>query len=97
MTRERAKELLPIITAWSEGKAIQGRPGDERGKWLDMDDPQFMEDWDYRITPEPFETWAVVKADNHIVASSYIRTDLEEFDDSEDTRIVRLREVEDAQ
>ena len=52
MTREEAKELLPIIKAFSEGKTIE--IGDNRG-WRDLiiDSPKFdCEPSCYRIKPE---------------------------------------------
>ena len=57
MTREDAKQLLPIIQAFAEGKAIQQTDGYD---WYDLDDPDFMRNGDsYRIKPEseyrPFE------------------------------------------
>lgn len=51
MTREEAKELLPIIQALSEGKTIQFL---SNGEWIDTDDPVFARQVDnYRIKPEP--------------------------------------------
>ena len=50
MTRERAKELLPIITAYAEGKTIQYF--DKDGCWKDIIDPGFFADGKYRIKPE---------------------------------------------
>lgn len=53
MTREQAKELLPIIKAYSEGKVIQYR---HRGMttWYDLDSAQFNCDINlYRIKTEP--------------------------------------------
>ena len=53
MTREDAKELLPIIQAFAEGKTIE--IGDNRG-WRDLiiDSPKFdCEPSCYRIKPEP--------------------------------------------
>jgi hypothetical protein len=50
MNRERAKELLPIIQAYAEGKTIQYKVGDE---WYDLSDPNF-EGFDtklYRVKP----------------------------------------------
>ena len=35
MTREKAKELLPIIQAWTEGKEIQLKSCS--GKWTDIE------------------------------------------------------------
>ena len=51
MTREQAKELLPIIQAWAEGKTIQFLDG---GKWADVYETDFYQSPDkYRIKPEP--------------------------------------------
>lgn len=51
MTREEAKELLPIIQAYSEGKTIQFFDG---GKWLDVYETDFYKSPErYRIKPEP--------------------------------------------
>ena len=55
MTREEAKNLLPIIQEYSEGKTIQSRCfTEEMPLWWDDDDPTFnVNDFDYRIKPEP--------------------------------------------
>lgn len=51
MDRERAKELLPIIQAFSEGKTIQVK---ENGKWTNVYITDFKRSHDeYRIKPEP--------------------------------------------
>lgn len=59
MNRERAKELLPIIEAYSKGGTVQIRL-DENGRWIDVDEPDFRGyDGDYRIKPEPHDIkWA---------------------------------------
>ena len=50
MTREEAKQLLPIIQAFAEGKEIQQTDGYD---WYDLDDPDFMANGSsYRIKPE---------------------------------------------
>ena len=50
MTREKAKELLPIIKAFAEGKTIQYLIKDE---WFDVSTPNFnLSANDYRIKPE---------------------------------------------
>ena len=50
MTREEAKQLLPIIQAYAEGKEIQQPDGYD---WYDLDDPDFMANGSsYRIKPE---------------------------------------------
>ena len=50
MTPDIAKELLPIIQAYAEGKQIQLFKGD---KWVDMEYPIFSEEpCLYRIKPE---------------------------------------------
>lgn len=58
MTREEAKELLPIIQAYAEGRTIQFLDG---GKWLDLCESDFYKSPErYRIKPElkyrPFKT-----------------------------------------
>ena len=55
MNREKAKVLLPIIQAFSEGKTIQSRCfTEEMPLWWDDEDPTFnVDDFDYRIKPEP--------------------------------------------
>lgn len=52
MTREEAKELLPIIQAFAEGKVIQCR-SIISNEWRDFDEPAFngLPD-NYRIKPE---------------------------------------------
>ena len=54
MTREEAKELLPIIKAFAEGKKIESRciKGD-KSLWYDDKDPSFDDDFEYRIKQEP--------------------------------------------
>lgn len=50
MTRKEAKEMLPIIQAYAEGKTIQFLDG---GKWLDVYETDFHEStYKYRIKPE---------------------------------------------
>lgn len=52
MNREQAKELLPIITAFAEGKSIE--ICDSKGVWEDITKPTFQNPpHDYRIKPEP--------------------------------------------
>ena len=55
MNRTRAKELLPIIQAFAEGKEIQYKPV-MCDKWNDCDEPEFNLSYanlNYRIKPEP--------------------------------------------
>ena len=60
MTKEEAKELLPIIQAFADGKVIQCK-NCITNEWRDFDEPAFngLPD-NYRIKPEPkyrpFET-----------------------------------------
>ena len=81
MTREEAKELLPFIQAFAEGKTIQVWANDT---WKDEDYPFFGPLCQFRIKPEPeyrpFKTqeecwnemlkhqpfgWLKVKTDGH--------------------------------
>ena len=55
-TRERSKELGPILQAFGEGKTIQYRQAGSE-KWhtprKDIDEMGFLDDFEYRIAPEP--------------------------------------------
>lgn len=53
MNRNQAKELMPIIQAFAEGKEIESRciKGD-KSLWYDDEDPSFDNDLEYRIKPE---------------------------------------------
>jgi hypothetical protein len=54
MNRKEAKELMPIIRAFAEGKTIESRyiKGD-KSLWYDDEDPSFDNDLEYRIKQEP--------------------------------------------
>lgn len=53
MNQQRAKELLPLITAFAEGKTIQRKiTGDGGYKWADDQQPSFLNMLEYRIKPE---------------------------------------------
>ena len=54
MNRKEAAELLTIIQAYAEGKAIESRciKGDT-SLWYDDKDPSFDDDFEYRIKSEP--------------------------------------------
>ena len=58
MTREEAKEMLPIIQAYVEGKTVQYEFYTDI--WRDIKEPSFRSDVKYRIKPElkyrPFKT-----------------------------------------
>lgn len=52
ITREKAKELLPILKAYSEGKTIQHKEPIS-GTWMDADEYAFHDKVEnYRIKPE---------------------------------------------
>lgn len=60
MTRETAQKLLPVITAWSEGKDIQARtPGTGASGWETPTMPSFREDLEWRIKPREPREWKV--------------------------------------
>nr|DAI06675.1 MAG TPA: hypothetical protein [Caudoviricetes sp.] len=60
MTRKEAKELLPIIQAFAEGKVIECRikpstikGADTPNDWTEMKEIEFWNNTEYRIKPEP--------------------------------------------
>lgn len=62
MTRQHAKELLPIITAYAEGKKIEIENAySKHDGWRECPYPTFDEANKYRIAPEP-DPYAKLKA-----------------------------------
>ena len=60
MTREKVKEMLPILQAFSEGKVIECRTKlsfieglDVMNDWTEMKEIEFRNNTEYRIKPEP--------------------------------------------
>ena len=51
MTREEAKEWLPVIKAFSEGKTIEYK--NLSGPWIETKSPSWSNNFEYRIKPEP--------------------------------------------
>ena len=69
MNRERAKKLLPIIQAFAEGKEIEYKSPSHinpRDKWdsIEKDHDLDIDQWLYRIKPEPREFTVVIYADD---------------------------------
>lgn len=56
MSPEQAKELLPIIQAFSEGRAVQYR-WPMNGPWTDADKLVLDGNAQWRIKPQPAEWW----------------------------------------
>jgi hypothetical protein len=93
MTRERAKELLPVITAWREGKRVQVM-SIPRTEWVDLKDPNWNEPPScYRIAPEPFETWAVIVSDGAALSREDAQRQAAAWRGKDTARAVLLREV----
>lgn len=69
MNREKIKALLPVLTAFSEGKIIQTQGvGTHRGKWFDNQNPNFDLPADhYRVKPEPREFGIILRKDGTVV------------------------------
>jgi len=54
MTKENAKQLLPLIEAFINGKIIQGLVISNKIEWIDLNNPRFDAPANqYRIKPEP--------------------------------------------
>lgn len=64
MTREQAKEWLPIIQAFAEGKEIQSSP--DGANWFNSGSPTFSPTNYYRVKPEPREFYIAVYKDDII-------------------------------
>lgn len=53
MNRKEAKQLLPIIKAYAEGKEIEGLYKGTKSPWFKIKDMDFNEGIIFRIKPEP--------------------------------------------
>jgi len=83
MTRERAKEWLPLMVAYANGKQIQYRPlSNPDHEWRDTETPQWSEFTEYRIKPEPkLRPWkreevpvgALIRSNTALVGCQYPR------------------------
>lgn len=62
MTREEARQLLPVIQAWADGKTVQSRCSLEV-EWYDTNNPTWNIECYYRIKPELLEKWMNVYDD----------------------------------
>lgn len=91
MNRDEAKQLLPVIQAYSEGKAIQMRIGND---WyaVENDCAIFGPPDRYRIKPEPIECWAVVYDDGSFRLGFTNKALAVEYATS-GSRVLRMREV----
>lgn len=62
MTRKEAKDLLPIIQAFAEGKEIEGLYKGTKSPWFKIKDMDFNGGIIFRIKPEPkYRTFANVE------------------------------------
>ena len=92
MNRENAKKLLPIITAFAEGKVIERKDSD--GLWLVLNSPAFTNDPEnYRIKPEPKEIWVNEYPDGYCIGYSEVREALRVEWGYPARKAVRYREV----
>ena len=97
MTRERAKELLPIIQAYAEGKEIEFRAYYGSGDWQPVINMAMNPNQEYRIKPEPREFWCVEHPSLGIVFTcgneSLVERHLNERHDKGLLKVIKVREV----
>lgn len=72
MNRNQATELLPVLTAFAQGKEVQrwcvnyDPSSVEKGAWVTVTDPTFDLAGKWRVKPEPRE-WLVIVENGVIV------------------------------
>ena len=95
MNRERARELLPIIKAFAEGKTIQFK--NDNHQWRDPfgNDLRFDASPEkYRIKPEPREFWIVAYSEDDIdYRAFWTKGRADEVAHGTDGVVVHAREV----
>lgn len=76
MTREEAKELLPVLTAWANGEEVQFKVDDA---WLNLydcnSDPSFSDPARYRVKPKPRTFWVNAYSDGSFGQAHETRRD----------------------
>ena len=88
MNRERAKELLPIIEAFAEGKEIEMQ-GNSIG-WEDGGEQlSFDTELEYRIKPQPREFWVCGSYDGQNPYVAYENTSKDCVDHHHEYILVR--------
>jgi hypothetical protein len=104
VTRERARELLPVIEAWARGEMIQSLAKYPGATWQDCNSgASFSDDYEYRIKPRPLECWAIwCPADARLICGGRVYMTQAEAQKAEkasmgicraEHRIIRMREV----
>lgn len=99
MTREEAKQLLPVIQAFAQGKTIQFKIGDFT--WEDCGgEPSFV--WPgshYRVKPELMDRWVNLFSDGgwgFYETEAEAKKDADGMEEESDVKLIRtvhLREV----
>lgn len=89
MTQEQAKQLLPIIQAFAEGKQIQYKVIDDQ--WRDLHDTRFeLNVTDYRIKPEPREFWIEILENSVLYKANAKSPHHKTYENSE---VIHVREI----
>ncbi len=69
MTPQRAKELLPIIQAFAEGRELQCCDPNGIHNWMPAGEPTFRDGVLYRIKPEPaWRPWTMTEGPSFFIA-----------------------------
>ena len=92
MTRKQAKELLPVIQAFAEGKTIQIKTHSGWGD-MNLDYPNFNDDSNlYRIKPDPREFWIAVYKSSCVAYAYDAKADAKVNQGTAD-ELIKVREV----
>lgn len=107
MTPQQAKELLPIITAFAEGKEIEINVASDKSepRWIKIhDNPTFEGKIEnYRIKPEPREWWLLVAVgqrampevfDSEKEVKNHVKELKESYYRTTDFEIVHVKQVD---
>ena len=99
MNRERAKELLPIIQAFAEGKEIQFRLDEIiKSTWSDLHEETAFtfpaDDYEYRIKPKPREFWIEIGCNGkHVRGAGWYEEGDKLPEKHGSVEIIKVREV----
>lgn len=94
MTREQAKKLLPVITAFANGKQIQMKVSNSLNEWKDFPNLDFHADPSlYRIKLESREFWLVNDRSGKLLTILYSEPNSLFKSKHSDCEIIHVKEV----
>jgi hypothetical protein len=73
-------EMIAVLQAAKEGKAIQARGMEYGASWVNAQTPSWsFAEYDYRVKPEPRRWWVVLDKDENVLAFRNTRDEAHKY------------------